>query len=140
MSKIIVNTAKSSLENLKYKNEQSFSFEKFSAKLQKAYDELEDNGRTVQNGDIIDALWEKIQISELQANLDSLKVDYVRNPAWGYKLILQDVASEIDSNSRVAFDSGTGTRDVAATSTCQCNCPVMLSFLLMMQIGGSMNL
>mmetsp|Transcript_26809 Transcript_26809/g.40567 ORF Transcript_26809/g.40567 Transcript_26809/m.40567 type:complete len:162 (-) Transcript_26809:308-793(-) len=33
----IINTAKSVLENLRYKNEKSFSFEGFSSKLQKAY-------------------------------------------------------------------------------------------------------
>ena len=37
-----INKAKSDLKSLRYKNDRSFSFEKFSAKLQKAYDELED--------------------------------------------------------------------------------------------------
>ena len=52
----IINKAKNDLQNLIYKNERSFSFEKFSSKLQKAYDELEDNGRAVNNMDIVDSL------------------------------------------------------------------------------------
>ena len=55
----IINKAKNDLQNLCYKNERSFSFEKFSSKLQKAYDELEDNGRAVNNGDIVDGFWKR---------------------------------------------------------------------------------
>lgn len=46
---VIINSAKSTLDNLRYKNEGSFSFERFSSKLQKAYDELEDSGCLVHN-------------------------------------------------------------------------------------------
>ena len=49
------------MEKLRYNNERIFSFDKFSAKLQKEYDDLEDNGRTVHNGHIVDAFWDKIQ-------------------------------------------------------------------------------
>jgi len=52
----IINNAKSVLSNLRYKNERSFSFERFSAKLQKAYDDLEEPGHQGHNGDIVDAL------------------------------------------------------------------------------------
>jgi len=87
----IINNAKSVLCNLRYKNERSFSFERFSAKLQKAHDDLEEAGRQVHNGDIVDALWQSI---ELQAYLASLKVDYQRRNR-DYKLILQDIAAEV---------------------------------------------
>jgi len=40
----IINAAKATLSNLRYKSERSFSFEKFSSKLQKAYDDLDQNG------------------------------------------------------------------------------------------------
>ena len=55
-SQAIINQAKASLKNLRYKNERSFSFEKFSSKLQKAYDDLETHGRPANNGDIVDNL------------------------------------------------------------------------------------
>ena len=70
-----INKAKSDLKTLRYKNERTFSFEKFSAKLQKAYDELNDAGREVNNGDIIDDLWLHIQAPELQMYVASLKVN-----------------------------------------------------------------
>jgi len=90
----IINNAKSILCNLRYKNERSFSFERFSAKFQRAYDDLEEAGRQVHNGDIVDALWQKIQSIELQPYLASLKVDYqCRNR--DYNLILQDIAAEV---------------------------------------------
>ena len=86
-----INNAKAVLSNLRYKNERSFSFDCFSAKLQKAYNDLEEAGRQVHNGDIVDALWPKIQCNELQAYVASLKVDYQRQ-SRGYKLTLQDIA------------------------------------------------
>ena len=61
--KAIIDVAEYTFENLRYKNERGFSFDKFSAKLQKEYDILEDNGQNVHNGDIVDALWEKNQSS-----------------------------------------------------------------------------
>jgi len=85
---------KSILSNLRYKNERSFCFEGLSAKLQKAYDDLHESGRTVHNGDIVDALWHKIQSPDLQTYLASLKVDYQRQNR-DYKLILQDIAAEV---------------------------------------------
>ena len=51
-----INAAKQVLEILRYKNEQSFAFKKFSSKLQKAYNELNSCGREVNNGDIVDGL------------------------------------------------------------------------------------
>ena len=76
----IINSAKASLEGLRYKNERGFTFEKFSSKSQKAYDELADNGREVNNGDIIDSLWADIQSPDIQMYLSSLKVDYQKLP------------------------------------------------------------
>jgi len=61
----LINMAKQTLSNLRYKNERNFSFEKFSAKLQKAYDDLADNGRPVNNNDIVDDLWDRIQVDQL---------------------------------------------------------------------------
>ena len=51
-----------------------------------------------------------------------MKVDYVRSPTRSYKLILNDIVSDISSKNRVAFASGSGTRDVAVTYTLQGNC------------------
>ena len=97
----IINSAKSSLENLRYKNERSFSFERFSSKLQKNYDDLEENGRKVDNGDIVDALWKRIQDTSLQTFIAALKVEYMRNPR-DYKLVLQDIAAEVEDNKKPA--------------------------------------
>ena len=98
-----------------YKNERSFSFEKFSAKLQKAYDELESNGRKVDNGDIVDDLWARIQNPDVQMYISSLKVDYQRAPR-PYQAILQDIAAEIAAKSSVSFST---TRNVSAAYTRQ---------------------
>ena len=43
------------------------------------------------NGDIVDSLWGRIQAPELQQYINSLKVDYQRNNR-NYKEILQDIA------------------------------------------------
>jgi len=115
----IINSAKSTLSHLRYKNERSFSFEKFSARLQKAYDELEANGRKVDNGDIVDDLWARIQNTDIQVYVSSLKVDYQRNPR-SYQLILQDIAAEIASKSSFTFAT---SRNVSAVYTRQGPCP-----------------
>ncbi len=117
----IINSAKGTLDNLRYKNERSFSFERFSAKLQRAYDELEENGRPVHNGDIVDALWARIQSSDIQNYLASLRVDYQRNPDRNYKLILQDIAGEVAMKRQSSFVPT--ARNVAATYTKDGNCP-----------------
>ena len=117
----IINEAKSTLDSLRYKNERSFSFERFSSKLQKAYDELEDNGRAVHNGDIVDALWSLIQDSSLQTYLASLRVDYQRNQR-DYKLILQDIAAEV-ANIKKKVSFAPGTREVNATYVLEGTCP-----------------
>ena len=114
----IINAAKSTLSNLRYKNERSFSFEKFSAKLQKAYDELEACGRKVDNGDIVDELWSRVQSTELQMYISSLKVDYQRNPRT-YQLILQDIAAEVASKK----PSFIPNRNISATYTRKGPCP-----------------
>ena len=115
-----INAAKQTLETLRYKSERSFTFEKFSSKLQKAYDELADCGREVNNGDIVDSLWEKIQSQDVQVYVASLKVDYQRNPR-DYKLILQDIASEVATAKRVTF--AVGARGVSAVYTFKGPCP-----------------
>ena len=102
----IINAAKSTLDNLTYKNECSFSFERFSSSIQKAYESLEKHERKVHNGDIIDGLWPKIQDSTLHTYLASLKVNYLRNPR-DYKAILQDIAAEVACKKRVTFAAGT---------------------------------
>ena len=117
----IINKAKNDLQNLIYKNERSFSFEKFSSKLQKAYDELEDNGRAVNNMDIVDGLWKRIQATDIQLYVASLKVEYQRNPR-SYKLILQDIAAEV-GNITPSGNSFGGSRGIAATYTKQGPCP-----------------
>jgi len=114
----IINSAKASLELLRYKNERSFPFEKFSARLQKAYDELSDHGRPVNNGDIVDALWDRILTADLQLYAASLKVDYMRNPR-NYRLILQDLAAEVASKT----SNGNPGRNVSATYTRKGPCP-----------------
>ena len=91
----LINAAKATLANLRYKSERSFSFEKFSSKLQKAYDDLELNGRPVHNSDIVDELWPRIQASELNTFISTLKVEFSRAPTRDYKLLLQDIAAEI---------------------------------------------
>ena len=119
----IINSAKASLEGLRYKNERGFTFEKFSSKLQKAYDELADNGREVNNGDIVDSLWARIQNPDIQMYLSSLKVDYQKSPR-SYKLILQDIAAEVATKKQVTFHPRlvTGVSGVS-TYTRQGTCP-----------------
>ena len=76
----IINEAKASLKTLRFKNERSFSFERFSAKFTKAYEDLSLNGRGAHNGDIVDSLWPMIQDPGLKDYIASLKVDYRCNP------------------------------------------------------------
>ena len=46
----------------------------------------------------------------------SLKVDYQRNPR-DYKLILQDIASEVASTRKVSISGGASNRNVSAMYT-----------------------
>ena len=119
MRQTSINKAKSDLETLRYKNERSFNFEKFSARLQKAYDDLKENGREVHNGDVVDALWKRIQTPELQPYIAALKVDY-QQTSRDYKLILQDIAAEIGQQRTTSFAPG---RNVSATYTRKGPCP-----------------
>jgi len=70
----IINAVKATLSNLPYKSEtRNFSFEKLSSKLQKAYDDLDQNGHPVHNNDIVDELWPRIQASELNTFISTWK-------------------------------------------------------------------
>ena len=119
---VIINAAKSSLINLRYKNERSFKFETFSARLQTAYDDLERCERPVDNGDIVDALWPRIQATELTSYISSLKVDYQRN-LRDYKEILLDIAAEVAKVMPKTVSFAQGTRNVSATYTREGTCP-----------------
>lgn len=89
-----VNEAKRLFDSLQYRNERSMPFEQFSAKLQKAVDELELGGRPMHNLDIVSALWGKINCAELKGFVDALKVDQMRTPR-PYTDIIQDIATEV---------------------------------------------
>ena len=119
---VIINAAKSTLTNLRYKNERSFKFETFSSKLQNAYDDLARCDRPVDNGDIIDALWPRIQATELNPYIASLKVDYQRNPR-DYKEILLDIAAEVAKIMPKIVSFASGTRSINATYTREGSCP-----------------
>jgi hypothetical protein len=80
---------------------------------------LEDAGRPVNNGDIVDELWDRIQATDLQLYVASLKIDYQRNPR-DYKLILQDIAAEAGKASTATV---TFARGVSATYTRKGSCP-----------------
>lgn len=118
------NQAKKTLKTLMYRSERGFPFERFIAKLQYAYDELEDCGRKVDNGDIVDDLWDRIQSSHLTSYISALKVQYQMQPR-DYRLILQDIAAQIPNEpqgSRFAGRNASGL-EVAATYTRQGKCP-----------------
>ena len=120
-SQTIANEAKADLANLRCKNERSFSFEKFSAKLQWACDNLEEQGRPVNNGNIVDELWPRIQAPALGQCVAALKVQCQQAPRE-CKLILQDIASEAGNQTKtVTF--APGTCGISATHTRQGNAP-----------------
>ena len=102
----LINNARATLNSLRYKNERSFPFERFCARLQGALDDLEQCGRPEPNGNVVDALWDKIQAPELQSFLNALKVDYLRTPC-SYRQLLKEIASQIVNfkPSAVAFAS-----------------------------------
>ena len=90
--------------------------------LQKAYDELNDSGREVVNGDIVDGLWDRIQSQDIQVCVASLKVNYQQNPR-DYKLILQDIASEISTSRKATFGDGSSNRSFSVAYTSKGQCP-----------------
>lgn len=102
------------MENLRYKSERSFIFERFSSKFQKNHDNLEQNGWEVTNADIVDSLWKKIQDSSLQTYLAALKVEYQQNPR-SYKLILQDIAAEVEDKKVPSFAGWTANINAVYT-------------------------
>ena len=70
------------------------SFEKFSGLLKKSIDTLTECGRAPHNGDIVDALWSKIQNAELIPYISALKVQYQMNGRT-FQELLQDIASQV---------------------------------------------
>ena len=100
-----INEANQVLDNLTYRNKRAMTFEKFSSKLQNALNDLEDCGRPVHDGDIVDKLWGRIQNSDLTTYMTALKIEYMRNQR-DYRLILQDIATQIPHLPKhVAFRS-----------------------------------
>ena len=92
----------------------SFTFDKFRSKFQKAHDELSDCRREVIKEDIVDSLWYVIQQQDIMVHVSTIKVPYQRNPR-DYKLIPQDIASEIATLKKVSF--GKGARNVSPVCT-----------------------
>ena len=121
----IINAAKQILESLRFKNEHSFTLDKFSSNLRKACDELSDCGREVTNGHIVDSLWDRIKSKEITVNISALKVDYQRNPR-DCKLILQGIVTETTTAQKVSYSEG--ARNV-----------FLLTFLLLLVRVLSMN-
>lgn len=68
-----VNQANAALQTLRYCLERGFSLEKFTAKLQAAYNELDTCGEPVNNQDIVDDLWARIRFLTLQVKCDCSK-------------------------------------------------------------------
>ena len=52
----------------------------------------------------------------------SLKVNYQQNPR-NYKLILQDIASEISTSRKVTFSNGSSNHSVSVVYTSKGQCP-----------------
>ena len=77
MCQTVTNSAKTTLEELWFRNKHTFSFEHLSARTQKACDDLENCGRQAHNGDIVDSLWLQIQDPNLQTCLVSLKAKQI---------------------------------------------------------------
>lgn len=103
-----INAAKRTIETIQYRNERSMSFEKFSAKLQRALDDLEAGGRAMHNGDVVDLIWKKVLNSELKGFLDALKVDNIRAPKE-YRTLLQEIATQIPNISTSSSFRGGGS-------------------------------
>lgn len=95
---------------------------KNSAKLQQAYDDLEDLGRAVNNGEIVDDLWPRTQVPSLGQYIAAPKVQYQQTPRY-YKLILQDIASEVGSQAKTTVRFAPGTCGISAIYTSQGKAP-----------------
>ena len=106
-----INNAKARLTQLRYKSERAFSFERFCANLQGAYDELEACHRPEDNGNIVDDLWPRLQCSEISNFVSALKVDYARNPR-DYRDILNDIAAEVGTTKKVSFAANVSSVEV----------------------------
>ena len=69
-------------------------FEKFVSQFVKSVDELERQGRGLQNSDIIELIWKKMMNPELSQYVTALKVQFQHFPR-PYQQLLQDIASEV---------------------------------------------
>lgn len=119
-----VTEARKVLDTLRYRNERAMSFEVFSSKLTRALDDLADCDREEHNGNIVDALWGRIQNAELRSYVEALKVDYGRNQR-DYKLILQDIAAQVPTLTQGAtLRRGVSELQSSASNyTIQGSCP-----------------
>ena len=79
MQYMYINEAKKALENISYKKKRAIKLEIFSGKFQNALNILETYGHIMNNEDIVDMMWPKLQIAYLSMFVLSLKVEYRRN-------------------------------------------------------------
>ena len=91
---VLGNEAKETFSRLIYKNERAMTFEKFQEKFLKCINDLKKAKRPLNNADIIDEIWMKIQHPGLNEFIAALQVAQNFKPI-SYDSILQCIAVQI---------------------------------------------
>ena len=91
---VLGNEAKETFSRLLYKNERAMTFEKFQEKFLKCINDLKKAKRPLNDADIIDEIWLKIQHPGLNEFIAALQVAQNFNPI-SYDCILQCIAVQI---------------------------------------------
>ena len=91
---VLENEAKESFQRLQYKNERAMSFEKFQELFLKLINDLEKAKRPMNEADIIDEIWVKVQHPGLSEYIAALQVQQNFNPLT-HDRILQCIAIQI---------------------------------------------
>ena len=108
---VLGNEAKEMMKHLVYKNERAMSFESFQEKFKKSINYLQKAGRPMNNIDIIDEIWKKIQHQGLNEYVAALQVQQIHNPQT-YDQILQSIAVQVPKLSNFGRN-----RNISETNT-----------------------
>ena len=102
MQERYIHKAEKTLEILSNRNERTMKSDVFNRKFQNKINILNRDGHTIHNKEFIDLFWKKLNNTELEMFVDSIKVDYHRNHQK-YINILREIATHIPTGKTPPF-------------------------------------
>ena len=122
MQERYIHKAEKTLEILSNKNERTMKSDVFNRKFQNTINILNRDGHTIHNKEFIDLFWKKLNNTELEMFVDSIKVDYHRNHQK-YINILREIATHIPTGKTPPFTTA-GVSEIKTGGNHNCNTSV----------------